>query len=141
MAIINNATTTWTGSLFDGSGHTRLDSSAAADLAVNWKARSEGSDSTTTPEELLAAAHAACYSMAFSHALTEASFPPERIQTTASVSFTPGAGITGIHLVVDANVNNISDAEFQAFADTAKTGCPISGALRTPITLDATLSS
>ncbi|MGG7464389.1 MULTISPECIES: OsmC family peroxiredoxin [unclassified Plantibacter] len=141
MAVTSEATTVWTGTLFEGSGHVSLDSSEAAEFSVDWKARSEGSNSVTTPEELLGAAHASCFSMAFANALTEAGFPPERIQSTAAVSFIPGTGITGSHLLVSAVVPNISEADFERIAGEAKTGCPVSAALSgIPITLEASLA-
>ena len=90
MALTSESTTVWNGTLFEGSGRTRLDSSKLAEFDVNWKARSEGEAGTTNPEELLAAAHSACFSMAFSLALAEAGHVPESIQTTAAVAFQPG---------------------------------------------------
>lgn len=142
MAVTSEATTVWNGSLFDGHGSVTLDSSKAAQLGVDWKARSEGSDSTTTPEELLGASHAACFSMAFSNALKEAGFPPESIQATAAVTFDPtGPKITGSHLLVSAKVPGISDDEFQKVAEAAKEGCPVSQALGgIDITLEASLA-
>lgn len=141
MAITSEATTVWNGSLFDGAGTVSLDSSGAAKLAVDWKARAEGSDTTTTPEELLGAAHAACFSMAFSNALTEAGFTPDSIQTTAAVTFQPGTGITGSHLLVSARVPGISEEDFERIADEAKSGCPVSQALAgIPITIEASLA-
>ena len=140
MAIESAATTSWTGALLDGSGRVHLDSSNAADLQVNWKARSEGSESVTTPEELLGAAHSACYSMAFSHALAENGTPPSNVETTAVVSFVPGTGITQSALSVRATVPGISAEDFARIAEEAKVGCPVSTALAgVPITLEATL--
>lgn len=141
MAVTSEATTVWNGTLFEGSGHTSLDTSEAAEFAVDWKARSEGSNTTTTPEELLGAAHASCYSMAFANELTTAGFPPERIQATAAVSFIPGTGITGSHLLVSAVVPGISESDFERIATAAKDGCPVSQALAgIPITLEASLA-
>ena len=104
MALTSESTTVWNGTLFEGSGRTRLDSSKVAEFDVNWKARSEGEAGMTNPEELLAAAHSACFSMAFSLALAEAGHTPESIQTTAAVTFQPGEGVTGSHLLVSARV-------------------------------------
>ncbi|WP_166981553.1 OsmC family peroxiredoxin [Paramicrobacterium fandaimingii] len=142
MAVTSEATTVWNGTLFEGNGTVSLDSSKSASLAVDWKARSEGSESTTTPEELLGAAHAACFSMAFSNTLVDAGFPPESIQTTAAVTFDPsGPKITGSHLLVNAKVPNIGDEEFQRLAEAAKGGCPVSQALAgVEITLEASLA-
>ncbi|HWS51301.1 MAG TPA: OsmC family peroxiredoxin [Microbacterium sp.] len=141
MPVTSEATTTWTGSLAEGSGTVAFSSSHLGTFPIDWKARSEGSDTTTTPEELIAAAHASCFSMAFSHALAENGTPPERVNTTASVTFKPGTGITGSHLNVNAVVPNITPEAFQKLAAEAKTGCPVSQALSgIEITLEATLA-
>lgn len=141
MAITSEATTLWFGDLTSGSGTTSLDSSDAAEFPVNWKARSAGEAGTTTPEELLGAAHSACYSMAFSNALAGAGFPPESLQVTAAVTFQPGEGITGSHLLVSAKIPGITDADFQRLAEDAKANCPVSKALAgIPITLEASLA-
>ncbi|MAP63314.1 MAG: peroxiredoxin [Microbacterium sp.] len=140
MTVTSEASTAWKGSLTDGEGTVSLVSSGAATLPVDWKARSEGSTSTTTPEELVAAAHASCFSMALSHALTGNGTPPESVDTTASVTFQPGTGITGSHLNVNAVVPGIAADDFARIADEAKTGCPVSQALAgVDITLEATL--
>ncbi|QEW00447.1 OsmC family peroxiredoxin [Microbacterium caowuchunii] len=141
MSVTSEATTSWAGSLTDGSGQVALESSNQGPLAVNWKARSEGSTSVTTPEELLAASHSACFSMALSHALSQNGTPPESVETTASVTFIPGTGITGSHLNVNATVPGLSAEDFARLADEAKTGCPVSQALAgIEITLEATLA-
>ncbi|MET4639690.1 OsmC family peroxiredoxin [Mycetocola sp. 2940] len=142
MAATSEATTVWNGTLFEGSGTVSLDSSkAATKLPVNWQARAEGSDTVTTPEELLGAAHAACFSMQFSNMLTEAGSPPESIQTTAAVTFQPGTGITGSHLLVSATVPGISEEDFERIANEAKASCPVSKALTgTAITIEASLA-
>jgi osmotically inducible protein OsmC len=141
MTVTSEATTAWKGGLADGSGAVTFVSSGLGTFDVNWKARSEGSTSTTTPEELIAAAHASCFSMALSHALGENGTPPESIDATASVSFTPGTGITGSHLNVNAVVPGLSAEDFERIADAAKSGCPVSQALAgINITLEATLA-
>lgn len=141
MAITSAATTTWNGDLATGSGRVALDSSGAAELPVNWKARSEGSTTTTTPEELLGAAHSACFSMALSHALTGNGTPPTSLHTEAKVDFQPGVGISRSHLTVTAVVPGIADADFLRLATEAKEGCPVSQALAgIEISLDASLS-
>jgi osmotically inducible protein OsmC len=141
MTVTSEATTAWKGGLADGSGAVTFVSSGLGTFDVNWKARSEGSTSTTTPEELIAAAHASCFSMALSHALGENGTPPESIDATASVSFTPGTGITGSHLNVNAVVPGLSAEDFERIASEAKTGCPVSQALAgINITLEATLA-
>lgn len=140
MAITSESTTVWRGDLMSGSGEVDLDSSGAAHLGVDWKARSQGSDSTTTPEELLGAAHSACFAMAFSHALAEFGRAPESVQVTAAVTFDPAEGITGSHLLVNAKVPGIDEADFVRIAEEAKKDCPVSRALvGIPITLEAEL--
>jgi osmotically inducible protein OsmC len=141
MALTSEATTVWNGPLGTGSGNVTLDSSHAAEFPVNWKARAEGAPNTTNPEELLGAAHSACFSMALAHALGEAGHTPESIQTTAAVTFAPGTGVVGSHLLVNARVPGLTAEEFEAFAQDAKQNCPISKALAgIPITLEAELA-
>lgn len=140
MSVTSEATTTWNGSLFEGSG-TVAPASGIGTFAVNWKARSEGSASTTTPEELIASAHSSCFSMALSNELTSNGTPPESVSTTASVTFVPGTGITGSHLNVRATVPGIDEETFAKIAEAAKSGCPVSQALAgVEITLEATLA-
>jgi osmotically inducible protein OsmC len=109
----------------------------------DWKSRSE-QGATTNPEELIAAAHAGCFSMALSHQLAQAGHPPKRIATTARVSFekqAEGFAITKIELNTDAQVPGIDEAKFKDLANKAKDGCPVSKALKaTPISLNAKLS-
>ncbi|MEO5534306.1 MAG: OsmC family protein [Pseudolysinimonas sp.] len=141
MALTSEATTLWFGDLMSGSGTTSLDSSDAGEFPVTWQARSEGAPGRTNPEELLGAAHSACYSMAFSNALGNAGHAPESLQVTAAVTFQPGEGITGIHLLVSAKVAGITPDEFHALAEDAKQNCPVSKALSgVPITLEAGLA-
>jgi len=141
MPVTSEAASTWTGSLMEGSGTVAFSSSNLGTFPINWKARSEGSDTTTTPEELIAAAHSSCFSMALSHALAENGTPPEKVNTTASVTFKPGVGITGSHLNVNAVVPGLTPEKFQEIAAEAKTGCPVSQALAgIEITLEATLA-
>jgi lipoyl-dependent peroxiredoxin len=141
MSVTSEATTSWKGSLTDGSGEVALESSNQGPFAVNWKARSEGSTSVTTPEELLGAAHSACFSMALSHALTQNGTPPTSVDTTASVTFVPGTGISGSHLNVNATVPGLSAEDFARIAEEAKAGCPVSQALAgIAITLEASLA-
>lgn len=141
MALTSEATTLWFGDLTSGSGTTSLDSSDAAEFPVNWQARSDGVVGHTNPEELLAASHSACFSMAFSKALAEAGHAPESLQVTAAVTFQPGEGVTGSHLLVNAKVPGLADEEFQTLAQGAKENCPISKALAgVPITIEASLT-
>jgi osmotically inducible protein OsmC len=142
MAAIRTAHTVWNGDLMSGSGQTTLDSSGLGTFDVTWKARTEAAEGKTSPEELIAAAHASCFSMAFSHALAQAGHAPEEVNTKADVTFVAGTGITGSHLTMSAKIPGISEEEFQRIADEAKTGCPVSAALTgIEITLDASLQS
>jgi osmotically inducible protein OsmC len=141
MAVTSEATTLWFGDLTSGSGTTSLDSSDAGEFQVTWAARSEGVAGMTNPEELLGAAHSACYSMAFSAALAKNGTAPESLQVTAAVTFVPGEGITGSHLLVSAKVPGITEDDFQRLAEEAKAGCPVSQALAgISITLEASLA-
>ena len=139
--VINKASTTWDGDLFTGSGKTTLDTSGAASFDMAWKARAEGA-SGTNPEELIAAAHATCFSMAFAAGLAENGTPPQQINTSAEVTFdASGPEITGIKLVVNAQVPGISAEDFQRIAEETKVGCPVSKALESvPIEMTATLA-
>ncbi len=141
MAVTSEATTIWLGDLQSGSGTTSLDSSDAAEFPVTWEARSVGVTGKTNPEELLGAAHSACFSMAFSNELAKAGTPPESLQVTAAVTFVPGEGITGSHLLVSAKIPGISEEDFQRIAEDTKANCPVSKALAgIPITLEASLA-
>ena len=141
MSVTSEATTLWFGDLFSGSGTTSLDSSDAAEFPVTWTARAEGAPGKTNPEELLGAAHSACYSMAFSNELANAGTPPESLQVTAAVTFEPGTGITGSHLLVSAKIPGITEEDFQRIAAEAKENCPVSKALAgIPITIEASLA-
>ncbi|MEH0109715.1 OsmC family peroxiredoxin [Tersicoccus sp. MR15.9] len=138
--IVNKASTTWNGDLFTGSGTTTLETSGAGTFAVNWEARAEESGSATTPEELIASAHATCFTMQFSNNLKENGTPPTTLQTSAEVSFEVGKGITGIALSVTGQVDGISADDFTRLAEAAKADCPVSQALKAvDITLTATL--
>lgn len=141
MSVTSKASATWQGSLLEGAGSVTFESSGLGVFDVNWKARSEGSDSVTTPEELIAAAHSSCYSMALSHALAGNGTPPETLNTSAKVTFVPGTGITGSHLTVRAVVPGLDAEKFAELAEGAKAGCPVSQALAgIEITLDAALN-
>jgi osmotically inducible protein OsmC len=141
MALTSEATTLWVGDRDNGSGTTSLDSSDAAEFPVTWQARSEGVVGYTNPEELLAASHSACFSMALSGRLTKAGHPPESLQVTAAVTFQAGEGVTGSHLLVSAKVPGMTEEDFQVVAQDAKENCPISKALAgIPITIEANLA-
>ena len=141
MATIRNATTHWEGSLFEGAGKVTLESSGIGTFDVSWPARAEEANGKTSPEELIAAAHSACFSMALSNGLAKAGTPPTSLDTSAAVEFTPGTGITGIKLTVKGVVDGMSNDDFVAAAQAAKEGCPVSQALTgTTITLEASLA-
>ena len=144
MATDRKAEVTWNGDLMSGTG--RIDSvtsGALGGLDVSWPARSEEPGGKTSPEELIAAAHATCFSMALSHALAQAGNAPEELKTSATVSFQPGDGITKIALDVAGRVPGIDDDAFQQAAQQAKENCPVSQALASvpDISLNARLES
>ncbi|MFD8642013.1 OsmC family protein [Streptomyces zaomyceticus] len=142
MATVRHAHTVWQGDLLKGSGVVSLDSSGLGSYDVSWPARSEEPNGKTSPEELIAAAHSSCYSMAFSHALAGAGHAPTRLETKADVTFQPGEGITGIHLTVRGEVPGVDADKFQELAEDAKKNCPVSQALTgTKITLTAELAA
>jgi lipoyl-dependent peroxiredoxin len=130
MATQRRAEVTWQGSLMDGAGTIdRVGSGAFGPLDVTWASRAEEPAGRTSPEELIAAAHAACFSMALSHALAEAGSAPQRLSTSATVTFVPGPGITAIALDVAGRVPGLDEAGFREAAEGAKNGCPVSKAL------------
>lgn len=138
--IVSKGRAVWEGDLQSGSGQTSLATSGLGTFDVTWKARAEEHGGLTSPEELLAAAHAACYPMQLSLELTEAGATVERLEVEAEASFRAGAGITGIHLTVNGTVKDVSAEEFERVAQSAKVNCPVSMALTgTEITLTANL--
>jgi len=137
MATTRTARAHWEGSLMEGAGQVTLESSGAGTYDVDWPSRANEANGKTSPEELLGAAHATCFSMALSHALAQAGTPPTSIDTSADVTFKPGTGITGIVLKVSGSVPGITSEQFTEAAAGAKTGCPVSQALAaTPISLE-----
>jgi osmotically inducible protein OsmC len=141
VATTRTANAHWEGSLFEGSGRVSLDSSNLGAFDVTWASRAEDPNGRTSPEELIAAAHASCFNMALSNGLAGQGSPPTALDTRADVTFQPGEGITGIHLTVRGQVAGMSAEDFEAAAQDAKANCPVSQALRaTPITLDAALA-
>ena len=140
MATTRHAKTHWEGTLFEGSGQVTLESSGLGTYDVSWPARAEEPNGKTSPEELIAAAHSSCFSMALSNGLAKGDTPATALDVTAEVSFKPGTGITGIHLTVVGTVDGISKEDFEAAAEDAKKNCPVSQALTgTTITLQASL--
>jgi osmotically inducible protein OsmC len=145
MATERRADVTWNGSLIEGSGTIRSTTSGAfGDLAVSWAARAEDeTGGKTSPEELIAAAHAACFSMALSNVLAKEGNAPDELKTSATVTFQPGEGITKIALTVEGVVPGIDEDAFLEAAENAKKNCPVSKALASvpEITLDARLAN
>ncbi|GEB47560.1 MULTISPECIES: OsmC family peroxiredoxin [Streptomyces] len=141
MATTRTAHTVWNGTLMEGSGTVSFDSSGIGEQSVSWPSRAEEPAGRTSPEELIAAAHSSCFSMALSNGLTSAGTPPTTLTTRASVTFQPGTGITGIHLTVEGEVPGIDQAAFAAAAAEAAQNCPVSQALKgTEITHEAKLA-
>lgn len=131
MATEKRADVTWRGDLATGRGTIeRVGSGVVESLGVSWAARTGDSDENTSPEELIAAAHASCFSMALSKALADEGHPPERLLVSATVSFVPGTGITRSALDVTGVVPGIEESEFRKAAEQAKEGCPVSQALK-----------
>jgi osmotically inducible protein OsmC len=130
MARESFAEATWHGSLLEGNGTIEsVGSGAFGPLPVTWASRAEGVGGGTTPEELIAAAHATCFSMALSNILAKAGTPPETLSVSAKVSFVAGTGITASALDVKGVVPGLDEAGFRAAAEEARDGCPVSQAL------------
>jgi osmotically inducible protein OsmC len=129
VATTRRAETVWTGTLLEGSGETTFASSGIGTFPVSWPSRSEDANGKTSPEELLAAAHASCFSMALSSALAKAGSPATTLTTSVEVDFQPGQGVTQIRIAVRGDVPGVEHEEFSTFAIGAKDNCPISKAL------------
>jgi lipoyl-dependent peroxiredoxin len=130
MATDRHAEVTWNGSLLEGSG--RIDSTTSGVLGpqeLTWRARAEDNPAGTSPEDLIAAAHAGCFAMALSHELAQAGTPADELKTSATVTFQPGEGITKIALTVRGRVPGVDEVAFREAAEAAKEGCPVSKAL------------
>jgi osmotically inducible protein OsmC len=145
MATQRKASATWEGGLQDGKGRTTLESSGQGSYDVSWPARSEQPGGLTSPEELVAAAHASCYAMALSLVVAQSGGTPQRIDSSATVTFGPvedGFAVTKIALTVRAQVEGMDEQAFQQAAEAAKDGCPISKLVKgnTELTLDASLA-
>jgi osmotically inducible protein OsmC len=139
----STASVTWKGSLLEGGGTIeRVGSGVFGGLPVTWAARTGEESGKTTPEELIAAAHASCYSMALSHGLAQGGNPPDSLETSATVTFVPGTGITKIVLTVRGSVPGVDEDAFVAAAEDAVANCPVSKALAAvpEITVDASLA-
>ena len=145
MATERSAQATWQGDLRSGTGEIHESPSGAfGPLQVSWAARTEDDHGgKTSPEELIAAAHAACFAMSLSSTLAKADHPAERLETSSTVTFVPGTGITKSALTVVGSVPGIDEAAFREAAEQAKEGCPVSSALKgnVELTLDARLQN
>jgi osmotically inducible protein OsmC len=147
MATARRASATWSGDLTSGAGTVSAESTGVfRDLPVSWAARTEEPGGKTSPEELVAAAHAACYAMAFSNRLAKAGHAPDRMDVTAEVTFAKedaGWKVASSHLIVRGRVPGISKADFTSIAEDARDGCPISVALKgnVQLSVEATLAS
>jgi len=143
MATVSRADTVWEGDLGSGSGRVHVSSGVFGEFPVTWADRAERKHGTTSPEELIAAAHSACYSMAFSSGLSKAGFKVDRLSTTAEVEFVPGTGITTVTITVVGRVGGIDAAKFRELAEGAKDGCPVSKAMKgnVELRLNASLES
>jgi osmotically inducible protein OsmC len=139
----SRATAQWEGDLISGKGRTSAASGTFKDAGLSWKARTEGAAAATTPEELLAAAHASCFSMALSHALAQSGKPASKLETTCVVEFGPkkegGFEVKSSALEVKGTIPGIDQATFAKLAEEAKNGCPISKALKIAMSVTATL--
>ncbi len=141
MPTTRTATTHWEGTLFEGAGKVTLESSGLGTYDVSWPSRAKEANGKTSPEELIAAAHSSCFSMAFCNGLAQNDTPATSLDTTADVEFTPGTGITGIKITVRGVVDGLEKDKFVELAEAAKAGCPVSQALSAVnITLDAALA-
>jgi len=143
VATERRADVVWQGDLEHGNGTiTSNTSGALPQLDVSWAARSEQPGGKTSPEELIAAAWASCFAMALSNGLAQADTPPERLETSATVTFQPGEGIVKGALTVRGTVPGIAEDDFRKAAETAKENCPVSKALSgiPDVTLDASLA-
>ena len=140
----SRANAVWEGDLMSGKGNVSAQSGTFKSANLSWKARTEGAAAHTTPEELLASAHAACFSMALSNGLAKGGHPAKKLETTCTVEFGPKQGggfeVKSSSLEVKGSVPGIDQAAFQKAAEDAKNGCPISSALKIQMSVRASLS-
>jgi osmotically inducible protein OsmC len=136
MATTRNARAHWEGTLLEGQGTVELTSSGIGTYPITWASRAESPDGRTSPEELIAAAHASCFSMALSNGLAKTGNPAISLNTSVEVDFQPGVGITEIRITLSGEAENLDADGFRAAAEDAKANCPVSKALAAvPITL------
>jgi osmotically inducible protein OsmC len=130
MATERTARVEWIGDLMEGEGKiVETTSGKLPELDVTWVARQDEDEGLTSPEELLAAAHASCYAMSLAHGLVGQGFEPEEMEVSSTVSYEVGIGVTQSHLVVRATIEGIADEKLREIAERAKATCPISKAL------------
>jgi osmotically inducible protein OsmC len=136
MATTRNARAHWEGTLLEGQGTVELTSSGIGTYPITWASRAESADGRTSPEELIAAAHASCFSMALANGLAKSGNPATSLNTSVEVDFQPGVGITEIRITLSGEAENLDADGFKAAAEDAKANCPVSKALAAvPITL------
>src|SRR6266849_2001177 len=129
MAAISRADATWEGDLTSGSGHVKPESGAFAELPITWASRAERTHGKTSPEELIAAGHASCFSIAFSNGLAKAGHKPERLDTRVEIESVPVPGINRSTITVRGHIHDISNEKIQGLAKEAEEGCPVSKAM------------
>ena len=136
MATTRYAKAHWVGSLLEGGGTVALTSSGIGTFPITWASRAESPEGRTSPEELIAAAHSSCFSMALSNILAKAGTPASALDTSVEVDFQPGVGITAVRITVSGAAEGLNAADFAAAAEDAKLNCPVSKALAAvPISL------
>ena len=145
MAVERTASAEWQGDLLGGSGTVSTQSGAVRDATIKWSSRAEAADENTSPEELIAAAHAACVSMALAHGLAQAGTPPQRIESQATSTFDQvgdGFRMTKMHLRIRGKVDGLDEDGFRQAAEDAKDNCPVSQALSddVEVTVEAALA-
>jgi lipoyl-dependent peroxiredoxin len=145
MAVERSAKATWQGDLMSGSGEVSTATGAVRNATVKWSSRAEQADENTSPEELIAAAHATCVSMALANGLAQAGTPPQRLDTDATATFdktAEGFRMTTMRLSIRGQVDGLDDEGFRTAAEDAKENCPVSQALKgnVEVTLDAALA-
>jgi osmotically inducible protein OsmC len=145
MAVERTASAAWQGDLLSGSGTVSTQSGAVRDATIKWSSRAEAADENTSPEELIAAAHAACVSMALAHGLAQAGTPPQRIESQATSTFDKvgdGFRMTKMHLRISGTVDGLDEDGFRKAAEDAKDNCPVSQALSddVEVTVEAALA-
>jgi lipoyl-dependent peroxiredoxin len=145
MAVERSAKATWEGDLMGGSGEVSTESAAVRNAKVKWSSRAEQADENTSPEELIAAAHATCISMALANVLAQAGTPPTKLETEATSTFdktADGFRMTTMRVSIRGQVDGLDEDGFRAAAEDAKENCPVSQALKgnVDVTVDAALS-